>query len=42
MRAVEPPPKGAEERPSMVEKVNAPIPITIILIFADFATGNCW
>lgn len=40
MRAVEPPPKGAEERPSVVEEVDIPFPPSIIHGFTDFATGN--
>lgn len=39
MRAVEPPPKGAEERPSLVEEEIPPL-LFIIHIFMDFATKN--
>lgn len=37
MRAVEPPPKGAEERPSLVEK-ELPSPLSIIHTFPGFAS----
>ena len=39
MKAVEPPPKGAEERPSLVEKA-VPSPYSIIHIFPVFASSN--